>query len=68
MAKKIKMTDEQKAECITEELLDRVSEVIWIYFNGENRCEECARYQWEGVHEPDCLSGELIRRTKDGTC
>ena len=44
-----------------EKLLDIASEGQWNYFNSENRCKHCGKYQWENIHDDDCSFGALLK-------
>ena len=61
MAKKRKIIEAG----ITSKLLELVRPVIWTYTNGQNRCNGCGNWEFEGKHKPDCIYGELIRRIKE---
>ncbi len=60
-----KVKKQKETKITKEEVLDIANKGNWEYFDGENRCIKCGKYQFEDQHENDCPVGALLTLVSD---
>ena len=65
LSKSLKKIHEQENLATKKAMIEIAEQGQWDYFNCENRCRHCARYQWEDKHEDDCPLGELLKTIEE---